>query len=59
MLRVKICWYEGRDERCTEGDIIEWNPEQVRSLIKGALRYCDEPIPEGLLKDGEKVTDVV
>ena len=58
-MRIKICWYEGRDERCTEGEIKEWNPEQVRNLIKGALKYCDEPIPTGLLKDGETLQDMV
>lgn len=56
---------DGREERCTEGELPNNLPyhalisdagslnEHIRQLLKKAYKYSDEPIPEGLLKEGE------
>lgn len=55
---VKVCWHEGREERCTETKLPtdkNWEElqEHIRQLIKKAVKYSDTYPPQGLLRDGE------
>ncbi len=52
---------EGRTERCTETYLpssLPWGDqyiEHIRKALYIAYKFSDEPVPDGLLKDGEVI----
>ena len=58
MLKIKIIWTEGNQERNSETELPQdknWEEliEYIRQLLKKSCKYADEKPPEGLLKDNE------
>ena len=50
---LKLCYKEGRDERCTETDLSTAKTlvdmqAFILEAIRDAYKYSTEPIPEGL-----------
>ena len=58
-MKLKLCWMDGREERCTESELplSSWPEiqEHIRLLVKSAVKYSDLPIPEGLLRENESL----
>jgi hypothetical protein len=57
-MKIILEWHEGRETRRSEGELSankSWPEivECIRQEYKKAVKYSDEPIPEGLLRDGE------
>jgi len=56
-MKLKLCWMEGRNERCSESDLplttIEETTASFHLSLKKALKFSTELIPHGLLQNGE------